>query len=373
MPGRILGVALVCLCGALTVRAADPPWEGKTVVLTRPFVYLEVPAGEDIAPKKAGAARNLTFQVVKEAGGRLLLDARHQRGWVAKGDAVPLDQAVAHFTEQLSRDPKDPYAYTARGVALQAKSESDKALADFTQAIELDPQATLAYYHRANLAYEKHQYDKALADYDTVIRLNPDFDWAYHVRGWIHFRRQDHDLALADFEKAIRLVPTEAVYYRDRGNVAQARKQYDRAVADYNEAIDRDPTFASAWLQRGKTREAQKDYAQALADYEKAVALAPKGASAANFYTFLALFRAGCPEDRFRDGKKALDAAETAHQLTKSPSTMAALAAAHAALGQFDKAVEWQTKAVAGAPAADRKEARERLKLYEQRKPYRLP
>jgi tetratricopeptide (TPR) repeat protein len=372
MPNHSLCVAFVWLWGVLPAPAAEPSWEGKTVLLTRAGVKLEEPADEKIAPKTAGVAKDLTFRVVKEADGRLLIESRRQRGWVTRGDAVPFEQALNHFTEQLARNPKDSHALTARGVVLLAKSEPDKALADFNKAIELDPQATLAYYNRANLAYGKQQYDKALADYNTVIRNDPGFDWAYHVRGWIYYRRLDYDKALADYEQAIRLVPTETVFYRDRGNVALARKQYDKALADYSKAIELDPKYAVPWLQRGRTWAAQKDYGKALADYEKSVEVAPKDASAAYLYTNLALFRAGCPEAQFRDGTKALEAAERAYQLAKSPGAMAALAAAHAELSQFDKAVEWQTKAVAGAPAGEQEQARTRLKLYQEQKPYRL-
>ena len=41
---------------AVTLAAAEPPWEGKTVLLTRSGVRLQAPEGEDIAPKTAGEA-----------------------------------------------------------------------------------------------------------------------------------------------------------------------------------------------------------------------------------------------------------------------------------------------------------------------------
>lgn len=51
---------------------------------------------------------------------------------------------------------------------------------------------------------------------------------------------------------------------------------------------------------------------------------------------------------------------------------MAALAAAHAELGQFDKAIEWQTKASDSAPVELKDAYRDRLKLYQDQKPYRF-
>ena len=64
--------------------------------------------------------------------------------------------------------------------------------------------------------------------------------------------------------------------------------------------------------------------------------------------------------------------ARRAYELAKGPTELAALAAAHAELGEFDQAVEWQTKAVAAAPKTLSDQYRERLKLYQHKKPYRF-
>ena len=363
------GLALSLPLGLI---AAEPSWEGKTVILTRPGVQLQAPEGKDIAPKSAGAAKDLTFQVRKEEKDRLLLDSRRQHGWAARADAVPFEQAVEHFTKELARDPKNSHALTARGVALGSGKDADKAVADFDRAIELDSKATLAYYHRANLHYGKARYDQALADYNAVLSQDPGFDWAYHVRGWIYYRRQDYDKALADYQTAIKLVPTETVFYRDRGNIALARKMYDDALADYTKSIELDPSYMVPWNLRGRTWEAKKEYAKARADFEKAVELVGKQPGFAGYHTSLAVLLAACPDAKVRDGKKALEVARRAHELAQGPTELAALAAAHAELGEFDQAVEWQTKAIAAAPKTLSNQYQQRLKLYQDRKPYRL-
>src|SRR5438552_1165969 len=98
--------------------AAEPSWEGKSVILTRPGVKLETPEEKDIAPKTWGVARDLTFRLQKEEKDRILIDSRRQQGWIAKSDAVPFDQAVTHFTKELDNHPKNSHALTARGLAL---------------------------------------------------------------------------------------------------------------------------------------------------------------------------------------------------------------------------------------------------------------
>lgn len=352
--------------------AAEPSWEGKLVILTKPGVRLQAPEGKDVAPKTAGVARDLTFTIKKEEKDRLLVDSRRQHGWIAKGDAVPFEQAAEHFTKELSRDPKNVHALTARGVVLSSGKDADKAVADFDRAIELDPKGTLAYYHRANLAYGKAEYDKALSDYDAVIGQDPGFDWAYHVRGWIYYRRMDYHKALADYETAIKLVPTESVFYRDRGNISLSSKKYDDAIADYTKSIELDPTYNVPWNLRGKCWEAKKEYAKAVADHEKAAQLAGKQPFYAGYHTAVAMLRAACPDAKVRDGKKALEAARRAYDLAQGPNELAALAAAHAELGEFDQAVEWQAKAVETAPKAQKGQHEQRLKLYQDKKPYSI-
>src|SRR5438270_6789041 len=107
MSSRIMLVSFIVLCPSQMVLAADPSWQGKTILLTRPGVKLQAPEGQKIAPKTAGVARDLMFGVLKDEDGRLQISSRRQQGWIARGDAVPFDQAVAFFTKKLTADPKD--------------------------------------------------------------------------------------------------------------------------------------------------------------------------------------------------------------------------------------------------------------------------
>ena len=76
-----------------------------------------------------------------------------------------------------------------------------------------------------------------------------------------------------------------------------------------------------------------------------------------------------------RDGKQAVAHATRACELTdwKKPQCLDTLAAAYAAAGDFDRAVEYQQKALSfpDFEKEDGKGGRDRLRLYMQRKPYR--
>ena len=127
-----------------------------------------------------------------------------------------------------------------------------------------------------------------------------------------------------------------------------------------NEAIRLDPKIAVAYSNRGAAWWGKKEYDKAIGDYNEAIRLDPKYADR---YESLAWLMATCPDAKHRDGRKAVELATRACELNE---------AAYAEAGDFDKAVEWQEKASKlYTDADDRKKGEDRLKLYQQRKPYR--
>ena len=136
------------------------------------------------------------------------------------------------------------------------------------------------------------------------------------------------------------------------------------------EAIDRDPETQSGYNLRASIHYQLADYRAALADHQKAAELDPDDAGTLNF---IAWIRATCLLDELRDGPQALRDATRACELTeyKLPGYLDTLAAAHAEVGRFEDAVRWQEKAIKLVPPDQRPEYEERLKLYQEGKPYR--
>ena len=75
--------------------------------------------------------------------------------------------------------------------------------------------------------------------------------------------------------------------------------------------------------------------------------------------------------------KKAVELARKACELSewKDAINLDTLAAAYAAVGRYEDAVKWQKKALEDAtfPKSEVAEAKKRLELYENDKPYRQP
>jgi tetratricopeptide (TPR) repeat protein len=158
-----------------------------------------------------------------------------------------------------------------------------------------------------------------------------------------------------------------------RGIAWRYKKDYDRAIKDYDEAIRLNPKSPYGFGSRAVVLAKKGKYTEAAKDFEEAIRLDAKTDWPAREFAF---FRATCLDSTYRDGEKAVAMAEKAIELAAADADwkyFATLAAAYAETGEFDKAIEQQKKALAdkSLDAEDRAKMEARLKLFEQKKPYR--
>ena len=228
-----------------------------------------------------------------------------------------------------------------KGLEANRRHDNDLAIVEFSDAIRLKPDDSTAHYNRAVAYSDKGDYDHAIADYTDAIRSEPGYVAAYYDRGKAYGYKSDWDKAIADETEALRLNSSFVEAYYNRGVFYDRKGIYDKAIVDYNEAISLKPDFVEA-------------------------------------YTSAARLLAACPDVNVRNGEYAVQYAIKACELTdwKDDSLLATLAAAYAEAGRFDDAVIWQNKYLASdylnsSPSNDTLEkARQRLSLYEQKKPY---
>ncbi len=245
------------------------------------------------------------------------LDPRSASTYVDRGYAWFVrkddDRAIADFDQAIRLDPRDAGVYANRGSVWGRKGQYDKAIADFDEAIRLDPRCALAYVYRGNAWNQKQASDRALADLSEALLLKPKLADAYAIRGETWYNKGEFDRAITDLDEAIRLNPRFADAFHKRGSVRAEKGEFEKAMADFDEAIRLDSRCAMVYRNRGLIWANFVQYESALADYSEAIRLDPQDQKA---YIVRALLWATCPDARFRDGKKAVESATRACELS---------------------------------------------------------
>lgn len=182
------------------------------------------------------------------------------------------------------------------------------------------------------------------------------------------------DPELRRLNAAVRDDPASVEALWRRAGALHARGRLDLALQDYEAAIRLAPNNSALYDARGFARHMSTPRleAEARSDYDEAVRLDPRNHHALNNRAYLL---ATTLDDAVRDGRRAVTDATLACELTgyTKPGYLDTLAVAYAEAGDFERAIQWQEKALADK-AFEREwgeNARAQLRLFRQRKPHR--
>jgi len=341
--------------------------------------------------------------------------ARAYKRGLARFEAKDFAGAIAGFTEVIRLRPKSAAAFAARGLVRVQADDAAGALADFDEVIRLAPKHAFAFAFRGRTRLGEGDIEGAIADCETALGLDPKNTVALVGRGLVRKMRDDFAGAIQDFDEAIRLDPrdTEALVDRalvriERSDFNGARPELTEAIRDLDEALRLDPEDAATFSLRGtlriltgdpdggmsdleetirlapdeatpayglraRARADRGDYAGAIADCEAATRLNPESADELEG---LAWLLATVPDERYRDGPRAVELARKAVALTRGEnySPLNALAAALAETWSFEEAARTGEEALRLLPDEEtdlRAEYEERLQLYREGMPWR--
>ncbi len=253
----------------------------------------------------------------------------HHRRW-------DVDEAIRDYTQAIQLNSRFPLAWTGRGHVNLHHGQSQEAIDDATVALCMDSETVDAIFVRAAAYHQLNRVEDALEDLDAAVSAAPT-DWrAYSIRADIHLSAQEPLEAIRNYEKAIELGAGDLI------GIALAVARF--RVGEHETAI-----------------RATQEYCE-------------KHPEAVDALCIHAWFLATCSDDALRNGKQALELAKRAREITTLGyrwSCESSLAAAHAEIGEFDKAVEHGEKAVDLAPPLRREDFQLRLATYKSGQPFR--
>ena len=331
-------------------------------------------------------------------------------------------QAVKYLESALGNRPQAsrihyPLALAYRGLGNRAKAEEHLRLRGEVEPLPTDPllaeingllQNAANFEARGSQLLGARQWADAAANLRKAVELAPDNAFSRLNLGTALYMQDDVDGALEQYREAVRLSPTMARAHFAIGVLMESRGQDGEAIKAYEAAVASDPAYteprfslANALRRSGRVQESLSQYAEVLrldatvsqASFGYAMGLVRLGryqeasarlesamktyADQPGFAHAQARLLAAAPDDRVRNGARALS---IMNELMKTQQTLAmaeTMAMAFAEVGRFDEAAQWQRDAIRAANESKRDDLARKLtmnlRLYENRQPCRTP
>ena len=288
------------------------------------------------------------------------------------------EDAIKLLAELREKNPGDPSILVLRAVIHQGAEDYENALKDIDAALRILPdhvpyrkQKTEILFGKGEIADARKLAEEVYEDDDD----DPQFT--------ILFAR----ILVIDkeFDKALELVDKLRNEYGEQLNLSglnllriqilSIAKKSRQALEELETLFEDDQENIDYLRIKGDLLISLNRHSEAVKTYEAVLQVEPENEVVINNLSWLL---STSPIDMLRDGKRALELAEKACELTdyKKAYILSTLAAAYAELGDFDKALEWSQKCIEIAENDPHDKERlddlkKELESYQKNQPYR--
>jgi len=299
--------------------------------------------------------------------------AVHQALATTYASTKKYDEALKHLGKAIELAPDNALNYAMRAEVYEAQEKYDDALADLTKALEVSPNNGAALLARARLYYFQEKLEEARADINQLLRERPGLSQGVLLRSMIEAADGDFQKAIVDLQNILRADPTNVDLQMQLAAFYVADERPRKAIQVLSGILAADEGNWRALRSRGDALLSVGNHHQAIEDYNTALKLAPDNDGILNN---LAWVLSTSPKDEVRDGKRAIELATKACEVTnyEMPHIISTLAAAYAETGDFENAIKWSKKCIElGAEKLPEQieQLRDELKHYEEGKPFR--
>ncbi|HXV78235.1 MAG TPA: tetratricopeptide repeat protein [Candidatus Polarisedimenticolaceae bacterium] len=278
------------------------------------------------------------------------------------------------WLDRVQRYRRDMLSHLDRGLRLSAEGRHAQALAELRRAVEAAPEDVTARTTLGHGLAQAGDLDGARAELERALSLDPGSATAQFNLGTVYAQTGDDERAVAHLRAALDIDPGLVPAHVNLGNALRRLGRFEQALAEYHWVIDRQPGHAAARLNEGLVLIRLQRYAEALHRLDAAREAIPGDR---NILQAVVRLLAAAPDDAVRDGRRAERLARTLVAPDASFDVLEAVAMAAAENGDFDAAIDWQSRALAaigdGAPAALIEELRGNMRGYRSRTACRRP
>jgi tetratricopeptide (TPR) repeat protein len=255
------------------------------------------------------------------------------------------DESLAAFSKASELAPEAVVPHQRLSLVYQKQGDLKKSVEQLTKALELEPNDANTLLLRANVLYQTGDVDGAIKDVDAAIALQPNQLLGHLLKSEILASAGRLEEATATLEKLVPLAPNQPKLLDPLATFYLLDNRPRKSIELFTKIIELDPQNYKALRFRGDGYLNIGKHAEALADFDAALALNDADEGLLNN---LAWVLATSPDDKVRDGKRSLELANRAADLTShnTPHILSTLGAAYAETGDFESAKKWSNEAI---------------------------
>ena len=332
----------------------------------------------DIAHRMKGLLRRMLNETIALGGPDSAMEADEETLRQLETLGYVAGAVTEEFTFDTSKkDPKDLLDYHTAVIQIKPllrEHKYDQVREACEKMISIQPDIAKPYIYLACMANRLKDYPEAIKQLTKAVEIEPDDIVPHNIFADIYEKQGNHAQAINHHTISLKIQPEQTGVLNQLAALYTSLNKTDKAVESYSKSLQIEPKQPTVMSDLAMVLYGQNKVAEAMALWSESLQIDSKQVYAANS---LAWLKATSKDDRFYDPPEALKFAKQACQLSeyKDPGMLDTLAAALAANGQFDKAVETAGEAIEIATSTGQNERlqgfQNHLNLYKTRQALR--